>query len=152
MIKCMVEGTAMMNSCGWQQDLEFGGKLIQVPIFLVEASDNDTTEEQGFLLNSLEDECSVMTFVGFWSILKDRSDIRQYAIPVLQMLLLFTSGLVGRGPVHWHHKGLFNIEATTLLAAMEEVVDHTQDCVGKTGSVGRSWKRNVSRVMCLFCS
>ena len=37
-----------------------------------------------------------------------------------------------KGLVHWYHKGLSDIEATTLLAAMEEVVDHTQDFVGQT--------------------
>ena len=55
-----------------------------------------------------------------------------------------------KGLVHWYHTGLSDIEATTLLAAMEEVVDHTQDCVGKKGSVGRPWKRNASRVIISF--
>ncbi len=69
------------------------GKLIPVPLFLVEVSDNITTK------------LMVLTFVGFWSILKD---IRQYLIPALQMLLMAllegASSLISQGFVrHWSH-------------------------------------------------
>ena len=60
---------------------------VQKSILLLEVSDNDTTEEQGLSIE-LPWKSMFLTFVGFWSILKDRSDIRQYVIPRLQMLLL----------------------------------------------------------------
>ena len=97
--------------------------------------------------------------VVFWSILKD---IRQYAIPVLQMLLLAllegASSLISQGFLrHWRywshnfacshgrgggpHSGLCWTDGFETRKKRSE----------KRGSVGRPWNRNVSRVVCLFC-
>ena len=107
-------------------------KLIPVPIFLVEVSDNDTTEKRGLSI-------ALPWKWGFdqWSILKDI-----YVIPVLQMLLL---ALLERGQftdITRVCPTLKVLKPQTLLAAMEEVVDHTQDFVGQTAlKPNRSGKR-----------